>query len=63
MVYLVIAYGVIDRFSIKIASEVNKEFTLKAKVKQVVLKFIIVDGVDKVDESDRVNKHKEIALS
>lgn len=48
---------------IKIAGEVNKKFTVKTKAKQVVLKVVVIDKVDKIDKSNGVNKYKRIVLS
>lgn len=45
------------------AGEVDNKFAVEAEVEQVVLEIVIVDGVDRVDESDKVDKHMEIALS
>lgn len=52
----------IDRLYIKIADWVDKEFVVEAEVELCVLKVVLVDGIDEVDKSDRVNKHKKIAL-
>ena len=48
----------------KIAIGVDKEFAVEAEVEQVVSEFVMtVDGVDEVDESYGVDRHKRIALS
>lgn len=56
---------VIDWLYIKIAGKVDKEFVIKAKAEQIILEIIIVDGtdsVDEVDEPNRINIYREIAL-
>lgn len=50
-------------FSIKFAIEVNKEFFTEAKMKQVILEIVIIDEVNKVDQSDGIDKYKGITLS
>lgn len=46
----------------KIVDEVNKEFVIKAEAEQIVFEVTIVDEIDGVNKSDRVDKHREIAL-
>lgn len=41
----------------------NKVFTIKINAKQVVLKIIIVDKVDRLNKFNNINKHKKIVLS
>lgn len=47
----------------KIANEVDKEFVMEAEIEHVVLEFVMIDKIDGVNESDRIDKHKRIALS
>lgn len=42
---------------------VDKEFAIKTKVKQVVLEIVVVDKIDKLDESNEIDKYREFALS
>lgn len=42
----------------KIAGEVDKKFTVIVEAEMVVLEDVMIDGVDGVDESDRVDKYK-----
>lgn len=41
----------------------DKEFAVEAEVEQVVLEVVVVDGLNKVDESDEIDKHRGIDLS
>lgn len=43
--------------------KVNKKFDIKAKLEQVVLEVLVFYKFDMVDESNRVDKYKKIALS
>lgn len=52
----------INLFYIKIAAGVDKRFTVKAKAELVFLVIVVVNGVDKVGEFNKVDKHREIAL-
>lgn len=42
---------------------INKEFAIKAKIKQIVLMIVIINGVDRVNKFDKVDKYKKIVLS
>lgn len=44
-------------------SRVNKEFAIEIKAKLVVLEDVLVDRVDGVDESNKIDKHRNINLS
>ena len=57
------AHLIVDWLYMKIADEVDKEFAVEAEAEQIVLEVVVVDGVDGVDESDRVYKHRGVALS
>lgn len=35
---------------------------MKAKVELIILKFIIIDGVNKIEEFNKIDKYKEIVL-
>ena len=47
----------------KITGGVDKEFAAEIEAELVVLGVVVVDEVDGVDESDRIDKHRWIALS
>lgn len=57
------AHFIVDWLCIKIVDKTNKKFAIEAKAKQVVLEVVVVDSVDGVDEFDRIDKHRGIALS
>lgn len=63
MVDLVTAYLIVDQLYIKIADGVDKKFAAKTKIKQVVWEVIMVDGLNEVDNSNKIDKYREIALS
>lgn len=63
MVDLVVVHLVVDWLCIRIASGIDKEFAAEAEAELVVLEVVVADGVDEVDESDGVDKHRGIALS
>lgn len=56
------AYLIVNQRYRKIANIVDKKFTAKAKVEQIVLEDIVVDQVDRVNEFKKVNKHRGTTL-
>lgn len=44
----------IDWLYIKITDRIDKEFAKDAKAKYVVLKIIVIDEIDKIDEFDGI---------
>lgn len=59
---LILAYLMVDGLCIKITGEVDNEFALEPKLEQIVLEIVVVDGVDGIDEFNKIDKHKEIVL-
>ena len=54
----------VDWLCIKIAIRIDKKFAVEAEAEQVVSEVVVtVDGFDKVDESNGVDRHRGIALS
>lgn len=63
VVDLVATHLMVDWLFIKIGGGVDKEFIVEVEVEQVVLEVVVLDRVDKVDEFNRVDKHKRTTLS
>ena len=62
MINIVIAYLIVYWLYIKIMGEINKEFTIEAKAKLIILEIDIIDRINEINKSDKINKHKEIIL-
>ena len=60
---LVATHLVVEWLCMKITGGVDKEFAAEIEAELVVLGVVVVDEVDGVDESDRIDKHRGIALS
>lgn len=41
-------------------NEINKKFAAKVKVKQIFLKLVVINELDKINKIDRINRINEL---
>lgn len=60
MINLIATYLVVDWLNLKITNRINKNFAIEAKLKQVILEFIVVDRSNMVDKFNKVDNIKRL---